>query len=937
LMAMSAAVQDTAAASAASFDSISGSAVEMSAALRAAYENVAQAAFLAKNAQDTYRDTLAVSGADSITEDAALDLVTNALIRQVEASAALAAAKLELASATAAEAARAAEAAAADAAEAAGLGELGAASEASAVGLEELAAANEAASVASSHSITDIQATSGAIRVFEMNSQGGVRAAENFISSVLGLGGAFQAIFPIVGLIAVVEIISRGAENFEKWHKAVEDAARNIAEAWDKANESITSEIDATQSRVDHLIEQRDHLLGRAPSNGLAIQLDDAADAANRLTKELTASNAQYEKLLQEKGTQINAFSAFLTNQAPTGDTTDALSGVGKQLEDKDQGQSRNIRAAQASGDPKQVEQANNERNVVMQQAYATAIKTVADSLKVAEKAQTDYAASVKITEKDQEAVGEAGLSAVLNPAGSDQSAKIAELQGALAQLQQQKKLLAVSAQESQIKPQVDNLNNQKSADRVGNKEESAAKKAQAEKERAERAADDQALAKLQQAHQVTNAEEIAFWQQRATIDTAGVARIDEINKRIGSLSQQNFKEQSEQQQKSLEESQRFADLTAKVAEDGNKPLLVERSSDSGGDEQQIKATSEAYAGWAVAVRTANEIAQQNSNTMAEVMLHQREEEGTISKAGAAHQLAALHAKEYEEALAKLQAELAVINAEGANTPAQAAQKQGQQQQNQNQQTQLTGQSQVTSASDQAKVAAAMSSPYIKAFDQITEGWNKTMDGILMGQTTVARGFEKLASQMVLSIVNSLAKMLENYVRSAATELLVHIQTQEAKATSSASFAAIEKVVNTLTADSNIAASAAVGAAGAAASAAAIPVVGPALAPAAAASTYTQILALTSLASAGGGWGQVPQDTLAMVHKNEMVLPASIAGPVRGMAAAGGARGGNTNHFHTNATFNGVADQKTFGSMLAKNNRTLAAGVRKAQRSGRFA
>jgi hypothetical protein len=62
-----------------------------------------------------------------------------------------------------------------------------------------------------------------------------------------------------------------------------------------------------------------------------------------------------------------------------------------------------------------------------------------------------------------------------------------------------------------------------------------------------------------------------------------------------------------------------------------------------------------------------------------------------------------------------------------------------------------------------------------------------------------------------------------------------------------------------------------------------IPIIGPALAPLAAAGAFAGAMAF-GIPSASGGWGEVPQDGLAMIHKKEMVLPAPIAETVRNMA-----------------------------------------------------
>lgn len=83
---------------------------------------------------------------------------------------------------------------------------------------------------------------------------------------------------------------------------------------------------------------------------------------------------------------------------------------------------------------------------------------------------------------------------------------------------------------------------------------------------------------------------------------------------------------------------------------------------------------------------------------------------------------------------------------------------------------------------------------------------------------------------------------------------------------------------------------AAVAAAGAYSAIASIPIVGPVLAPIAAAAALAGVLALgKSIFSAEGGWGEVPADGMTTtLHRKEMVLPASIATPLRAALATDG-------------------------------------------------
>ncbi len=88
-----------------------------------------------------------------------------------------------------------------------------------------------------------------------------------------------------------------------------------------------------------------------------------------------------------------------------------------------------------------------------------------------------------------------------------------------------------------------------------------------------------------------------------------------------------------------------------------------------------------------------------------------------------------------------------------------------------------------------------------------------------------------------------------------------------------------------------------VGASGAYSALASIPIVGPFLGAAAAGVTFAAIMGYDALTSAEGGQLSVPFDgQLTELHRDEMVLPASIAGPMRDAFAGdgGGAKSGDS-------------------------------------------
>ncbi len=138
---------------------------------------------------------------------------------------------------------------------------------------------------------------------------------------------------------------------------------------------------------------------------------------------------------------------------------------------------------------------------------------------------------------------------------------------------------------------------------------------------------------------------------------------------------------------------------------------------------------------------------------------------------------------------------------------------------------------------------------------------------------------------------------------------------------------------------SNAASWAAVAAVAASASVAAIPLVGWAMAPGVAAATYADGMAYAALASAAGGWGQVPQDgMMTELHKDEMVLPASIASPLRQSLASprsGAAGQGTTMNFQFAPTVSAV-DATGVDQLLQQHQDIFIKNVRNWHRNGKL-
>jgi hypothetical protein len=111
---------------------------------------------------------------------------------------------------------------------------------------------------------------------------------------------------------------------------------------------------------------------------------------------------------------------------------------------------------------------------------------------------------------------------------------------------------------------------------------------------------------------------------------------------------------------------------------------------------------------------------------------------------------------------------------------------------------------------------------------------------------------------------------------------------------------------------------------------ASIPYVGPFLAPAAAIAAAAAVISFgKNIASAEGGWWEIPGDQIAQVHKNEMVLPAKAAQGVRDLVEGGRAGGGGGMTVNISAL-----DGHSVKRVLMDNPSALAAALRNAGRDG---
>jgi hypothetical protein len=205
----------------------------------------------------------------------------------------------------------------------------------------------------------------------------------------------------------------------------------------------------------------------------------------------------------------------------------------------------------------------------------------------------------------------------------------------------------------------------------------------------------------------------------------------------------------------------------------------------------------------------------------------------------------------------------------------------------------------------------------IQVFDQLygamTSGFQSSITGLIKGTMTWGEAFKNVMNQALDSLIN----LFVQWGVQAAEMYLKSLIFGEATNTTQATEAAAVYGVNAM------------------ASAAAIPIYGWAMAPEIGAEAYASGLAFAGLASAEGGWENVPNDQLMQIHKQEMVLPAQTAQTVRDAVSgnatnnSGFQKSGDI-HFHNHAV-----DAKGFQQMLSRpsNARALRGLAKSAQKS----
>jgi hypothetical protein len=173
------------------------------------------------------------------------------------------------------------------------------------------------------------------------------------------------------------------------------------------------------------------------------------------------------------------------------------------------------------------------------------------------------------------------------------------------------------------------------------------------------------------------------------------------------------------------------------------------------------------------------------------------------------------------------------------------------------------------------EITQALKAQWSQVWGAVSQAFQMSVQGIITGTTTLADALKNIWQSILTSLVGMFLEMALQWIAAQVLMLIFGAAADKEKAASAvgaqaaiAGAAGFASVMVALPFPANTTAAPIVGAASAAAAA-----------------------AFGVLASAAGGW-DVPHDTLAMVHKDEKILPADWPEKLRAVAApAGGAAG----------------------------------------------
>ena len=238
-----------------------------------------------------------------------------------------------------------------------------------------------------------------------------------------------------------------------------------------------------------------------------------------------------------------------------------------------------------------------------------------------------------------------------------------------------------------------------------------------------------------------------------------------------------------------------------------------------------------------------------------------------------------------------------------------------------------------TIAAKTTQTAATLKAEWDRTVGSLVNGFGQGLLKVAQGAETWQKFSNHLLGQIETKAVATVSKLVSHWIYGEMAKTSATTAGAEARGAVEKTAAAQSRMLSFADAEKQIFNNALKAASAAYSGMAGIPIIGPALGAGAAAVTFTAVEAFGQMASAAGGY-DIPSgvNPITQLHQNEMVLPAQIAQPLRGMlgdyatgqnsvGAASVARGDTHLHLHMGAGADGPSLQRWFdqhGDKIAK-------------------
>jgi hypothetical protein len=429
--------------------------------------------------------------------------------------------------------------------------------------------------------------------------------------------------------------------------------------------------------------------LEHKPVNGMALALDEARQASDKLFESLAKSNQAFTEAMGKMN--VSKMQGLWQNTTPTAQADQniakARAGVQQVLADHQP----TIDDALASGNQENVKQARESLMVDLQKAYAEQDKALRDGLTAARSAQANFKGSYSV--------------------GSDPSTVIQKYQGALQMSAQDQANAGGQYGESLLKPQKDRLEAHNAAAEAAKREQEALVQ-QWHKNLEEQEAD----------YDMTLAQEAQFWVQRMESAKKGslsyLAALSEVNRDIAKMRGENVRGHGQ--------------FDATSAGSYSIAGMDLSRGDTGAEKEQGRQSAE----YIHALNEQIAAQHQAANAVAEQSLEMAVATGQMSRLDAAQVRATMHTEEFTRAQEKLQSALA----NAAMIPGQAGQTAVAQLNAQG--TQMAGQRAIQTAQDQQAIASQQIGPAItQELGRMANDWTDMTREIVQIMTKAADSF----------------------------------------------------------------------------------------------------------------------------------------------------------------------------------------------------